>query len=319
MSKPASRRLAILAVTTLLLANPAPAQDEQAMSHWGQTTGGALVHFLPNAAPWGLSPDTSPIFSAFANETYDYKGANSMVRKYPSYVVHQTWWFDDAELSRQTADLQKQEEAFKQEQARLLEEFQRVHGAEMKAVEKAHLTENEALAKNGADLAKQGKYDEAQAVMQKITPFHYAPLDSLTQSLNQRQQAMTDREQALAGRRRQVNFRIYTNRTPSTTAPKYAPKPAGTLVGHPFFRQDEGNMKMGGDRLESLMDLAVFLGPPGYENPRVKIGHKELAIKCIVVWAWIEARPDTVKADEATARKVLEKIDYEGLAKLIEP
>jgi hypothetical protein len=55
------------------------------------------------------------ILSAFANETYDYKGANSMARKYPSYPVHQTWWFDDAGLSRQMADLEEEKAALKQE------------------------------------------------------------------------------------------------------------------------------------------------------------------------------------------------------------
>jgi hypothetical protein len=312
------RQFAILAFGTLLLANSAAAQDEDALSRWGEKTGDALVRFLPKAARWGLSVDPSPLFSAFANETYDYKGANSLVRKYPSYVVHQTWWFDDGELSRQLADLNKEKEASKQDTEKAMDEFSRLHGAEMKALEKAHLAEMETLAQQGADLAKQGKYDQAQAVMQKITPFQYAPLDSLTKAIDKRQQDIADRERELANRRRQVNFRIYTNRTPTTTAPKFAPKPAGALVGHPFYRQVEGNTNMG-SRVESFVDLAVFVGPPGYENPKVKIGHKELAVKCIVVWVWIESRPDTIRADEATVRKVLESMDYDGLAKLIEP
>ncbi len=74
-----------------------------------------------------------------------------------------------------------------------------------------------------------------------------------------------------------------------------------------------------GGWIESLVDLAVFLGPPGYENPKVKIGHRELAVKSIVVWAWIESRPDMIQADEAAAKRVLESVDYNGLAKLIEP
>jgi hypothetical protein len=43
------------------------------------------LHYLPNASPWGMSVDPYPPFSSFANETYEYKGANSEVRKYPSY------------------------------------------------------------------------------------------------------------------------------------------------------------------------------------------------------------------------------------------
>lgn len=54
-------------------------------------------------------------------------------------------------------------------------------------------------------------------------------------------------------------------------------------------------------------------------NPKVKIGHRELVVKSIVVWAWIQSHPDTIKADEVAVRKVLESMDYDGLAKLIEP
>jgi hypothetical protein len=35
--------------------------------------------------------------------------------------------------------------------------------------------------------------------------------------------------------------------------------------------------------------------------------------------AWLQPRADTLQADEAVARKMLEAIDYDGLAKLIEP
>jgi hypothetical protein len=314
------RNFAIFALGAVLLTNSAAAQDTDSMSRWGQTTGDALVHFLPNASRWGMTVDPYPLFSAFANETYDYKGANSMVRKYPSYVVHQTWWFDDAGLSRQMADLEKEKAALKQETEKAGEEFFRVHGAELKAFEKAHLKEMETLSSQVAGLTQQGKSEEAQAVLKKIEelPAVYPPYQALTASLDKRQQELTDRERTLTTRRRQVSFRIYTNRTPLTTAPKYAPKPVGTLAGHPFYRQDEGNMKAG-DWDTSLVDLAVYVGPPGWENPRVKIGHKELAVKCIVVWAWIESHPDTVKADEAAVRKVLGSMDYDGLAKLIEP
>jgi len=312
------RQIAVLALGALLIADPVASQDDDALHRWGKTTGDALVRFLPNAAPWGFSPDPYPFFSAFANETYQWKGADSLVRKYPSYEVHQTWWFDDAQLSWEMADATKATEAFQQEAATALAEFERLHGAEMKASEKAHQAEMVPLSKQAETLIQQGKYEEVGRVMEKITPFHYAPYESLTASLNKKQQELADRERNLSNRRRKVTFRVYTNRTPLTTAPKFAPKPTGTLAGHPFYRQDEGNMKAG-DWDASPVDLAVFLGPPGYQNPPVKIGHRELAVKCIVVWALIESHPDTIKADEASARKVLESMDYNGLSKLIEP
>ena len=175
------KQLAMLTTGVLLLLSPAAAQDDDALSQWGKVTGDALVHFLPNAAPWGFSPDPSPIFNAFATDS---------PHKYLSLVVHQLWWFDDAELSRQLANLQKEKAAFNQEEDKALKEFQSVHGAEMEALRKAYQTEMATLASKGADFAKQGKYEEAQAEMQKIKPFHYEPFDSLTASLDKRQQAL---------------------------------------------------------------------------------------------------------------------------------
>jgi len=42
-------------------------------------------------------------------------------------------------------------------------------------------------------------------------------------------------------------------------------------------------------------------------------------VKCIGVWAWIEAPPETMQADEATIKKVLASVDYDGLPALIQP
>jgi hypothetical protein len=198
----------------------------------------------------------------------------------------------------------------------------KTHGAEMKAAETAHMAEMQKLSKEGADLITQGKTQQGQAVLeklQKLGPFVYPPYQALTESLNKRQNELADRERHLQNRRRQISFQIHTNRTPATTAPAFfGIKPAGTLAGHPFYRQVRGNTNMGG-WIETMVDLAVLIAPLGYENPKVKIGRRELAVKSIVVWAWIESRPDTIQADEAAARKVLESVDYNGLAKLIQP
>jgi hypothetical protein len=144
-------------------------------------------------------------------------------------------------------------------------------------------------------------------------------LQALTEPYDKHQKDMDARERQLTNRKRQVSFQIHTNRTPTTTAPRFTRiKPAGTLAGHPFYRQDEGNSKAG-DWDASFVHLAVFLGPPGYVNPKTKIGHREFVVKSIVVWAWIQSHANTIMADEATARKVLESMDYDGLAKLIQP
>lgn len=315
------RQLSILGLSALLLISSAAAQDADTWDRWGKTWGNALVRFLPNASPWGLTVDPYPLFRAFANETYVYKGSDSIVHKYPSYITHQTWWFNDAELSRQMADLEKEKAAAKQQFEKASDEFYSAHGAEMKAAEKAHLAQMDGLAKQIGDLAKQGKYDESQPLVKRLEalgPFVYPPFQALTESYDKHQKDMDERERQLTSRKRQVSFQIHTNRTPITTAPKFTGmKPAGTLAGHPLYRQEEGRAPGDGDA--SWVDLAVFLGPAGYENPKVKIGHREFAIKTIVVWAWIQSHPNTVKADEAAVRKVLESMDYNGLAKLIEP
>ena len=313
------KQITILALGALLLATSAVAQDTATWDRWAKATGDALARFLPNAKPFGMTVDPYPPFSGAANETYTYKGADSMVHRYPSYIVHQTWWYDDAELARQTADFQREQEAFKQGAQKRLEEFNRVHGADMKAWDKSQREQMDNLQKQGAPLLQQGKYEEYGKLMEKYKPSVYPPYKELTDSLNKRQDEMTERGRKLENRRRHVSFQIHTNRTPTTTAPAFmGMKPAGTLAGHLFYRQLRGNWDMGG-WTETLVDVAVFVGPPGYENPKVKIGHRELTTKSIVVWAWIESRPDTIQADEAAARKVLESINYDGLAKLIAP
>lgn len=302
--------IGILTVSTLLLLSSAAAQDDQALSRWGQSTGEALVHFLPNATAWGFSPDPSPIFDAFAND---------VPHKYITLVVHKLWWFDDAELSRQMTDLQKEKQSLKQEQEKAASDFQRDHGAEMQALEKARVAETETLSKQAQDLFSQGKYEEGKAVMDKIKPFHYPPsFESALSSFDKRQQELTDREQELSRRRRQVSFRIYTNRTPSTTAFAYPAKAIGTLAGRTLYRQSY-TIKMGKNYEMANSNLAVFLGPPACQNPHVSLAERQPKVKCIVVWAWIESLPDKIQADEATVKKVLESIDYDGLSTLIQP
>jgi hypothetical protein len=74
-----------------------------------------------------------------------------------------------------------------------------------------------------------------------------------------------------------------------------------------------------GGWIDTTVDLAVFVGPAGYQNPKVKIGTRQFAAKSIAVWAWIQSRPDTIQADKAAAKRVLESVDYNGLARLVEP
>jgi hypothetical protein len=153
------KQLMTLTAGMLLLAASAAAQD------WDARRADAIVdklaRFLPDASPWGFSPDPSHVSKGPASETV----VNNRGSKYPALVTHKTWWFDDAELSRQLDKLRKEKEALKQEIDASLKEFHRVHGAEMEALKKAYGSEVDTLSKQAQDLVRQGKYDEARAVL----------------------------------------------------------------------------------------------------------------------------------------------------------
>jgi hypothetical protein len=58
----------------------AAAQTPEALDRWLKANDAALMRFLPNASSAGMTVDPAPAFSGPANETYTYKGANSMVQ-----------------------------------------------------------------------------------------------------------------------------------------------------------------------------------------------------------------------------------------------
>ncbi|HWX53891.1 MAG TPA: hypothetical protein VN176_04790 [Verrucomicrobiae bacterium] len=317
------QRLVLLGAAALLLTGftAAQSQDPQSqdsMTRWGEATLDKLEPFLPDARPLGFSPE-------LANPAADFKAfANQAPRKYLELLVHKNWWFNDAELSRKLEEVQKEEETLKQEMEGSFRDFETSHGSEMEALKKSHNVGMEAASKQAQALFQQGKYAEGKAVLDNIKPFHYAPLESMTASFDKRQQDLDGREKGLLARRRSVSFRIYTNRTAMTTAisrksnaPEYQIHPNGTLGGHPLYRQAQIT-GLDPQLEQPEIKLAVYLGPVNFQNPQLKLGEADLKVKSIVVWAWIESRPDTVQADEAAVKKVLATMDYDGFIKLIE-
>lgn len=305
MGRAMRHALLTLAIASAILAAPAVAQDQDAMMRWGEATLDKLERFLPNARPLGFTPElpnTASDFKAFANDT---------PHRYPALVTHKTWYFPDPQLYHDIDQVEKDKAAFREQENAATEEFWRAHGDEMKALEKAHNAELNAATKQAQVLFQQGKYEEGKAVIQKVKPVSYAPWEALNASLTKKQDELYDREKDLLSRRRTVSFRIYTNRTPTTTAYAYPTKPVGTLVGRTLYRQVQAN--------NPWVNLAIFLGPANFQNARVKLEERQPQVKCIVVWAWIFSHPDTLAADEEAAKKVLATIDYNGLSKLIEP
>ncbi len=94
------------------------------------------------------------------------------------------------------------------------------------------------------------------------------------------------------------------------------PVRSGTLKGHPLYRYSKTTSYAPTDRV----CLAVLLGPAGFKNPpQTKAGEMRAELKTILVKAKIESFRQSVKADEATARQMLEKVDYDALSKLLTP
>ena len=296
---------------------------DRVMQPWADATLEKLVRFLPDATPWGLSPDSSAADVCKFKKGLDACNffpqtvVNNQGHKYAALVVSQTWWFDDPARTKEAEDIQREKAALKRETDSALAEFDRLHGAEMRAAEEEWKVNTTRLQQQAADLIRQGKVPEGQAIIAQIKPFHYAPLDAVTVPLDARRQDLDRRQQDLP-RRRNVQFNIFTNRTPSTTAPKVAgARPGGAIVGRTLYRNADP-ASAAGKFGEALVDLAVFVGPAGFTNPLVDLDKDEPVVKCLVVWAWIDSRPDTIQADEAAVRKVLEKVDYDGLSSLID-
>ncbi|HKW62803.1 MAG TPA: hypothetical protein VJN89_09685 [Candidatus Acidoferrum sp.] len=302
-----------MTLAMLLLATPGAAQDQDALTRWGDATLDKLEPFLPDASRWGFIPELPgrpSDFKAFANQ-----GSH----KYLALLVHKTWYFGDVKLFREIEEVRKAKAALRTETDATLEELGKTHRAELEAQQKAYSVEMDALTKQAQALFQQGKYEEGKAVIAKVKPFQDSGALALAESFSKREQELYDQENELLARRRSVSFRIYTNRTPSTTAFAYPTKAAGTLARRTLYRQDMRKVDAGPGHTESLVNYAIFLGPENFQNPHAALRDSQLKVKCIVVWAWIQSRADTVQSDEALVIKVLATMDYDGLAKLVEP
>jgi hypothetical protein len=88
-------------------------------------------------------------------------------------------------------------------------------------------------------------------------------------------------------------------------------KSAGTVKGYPLYRHAMP------DATSSYVRLAVLVGPITFRNPAGP--QAQLEVKTVLVTAQIRSTPEALKGDEALTRQMLEKIDYDGLKKLLQP
>jgi hypothetical protein len=127
-----------------------------------------------------------------------------------------------------------------------------------------------------------------------------------------------DEARPLQGRERSLRIEIHGNESLDATLyrTRKQRQPSGTIKGHTVYRATDKTL---GTPDAPAVFLAIYLGPEGFSNPAVEVPSLAAGPKCITVMAWLQPRADTLQADEAMARKMLEAIDYDGLAKLIEP
>lgn len=118
-------------------------------------------------------------------------------------------------------------------------------------------------------------------------------------------QQIEDKKKKIESGSRYIEVRIRLNQTAEGRLGTNA-KSVGMIKGYPFYRNDG--------------HLAVNIGPRRFENPDLPQGQKQrMEIKCIVVEVELRSSPSSIKSDEALAKQMLERINCEGLAKLLSP
>jgi hypothetical protein len=281
------KTIVLLAAAQLMLTGSAWAQQNPVQ--WGDATAQKMSHFLPkpgagliSRTPWDRQGDNQVAVSSGGTETQQYQDA----------VAEQLWIFDDPALFQQVAAAQKERA-----------DLDQAHWEDLKS----HLAERNALQKQAFDLLKKGQTKESQALMAKIKAAD-APYEAKKKELD-------DRVSQLQKRGRRLIFAILVNYTLDNSIGSQA-KPVGSLAGHPLY---ESNARASGYSPPEFIGMAVYLGPPGFRNPGAK--NPELKVKCIQVRVEVLSdapHPETLKADQAAARQMLEKVDYPGLAKFLQ-
>ena len=256
---------------------------------------------------------------------------------YVEYYAGRVWHFDDPALAKQVEDTQKEADALLERQKKFLESPEGAeakeasernqealgkasdkYSAEMeKLVEKfsdPNLSDNERQ-RLGAQIKElQRKMQQAQKAQQATQA--QAPQSAFMEEAKKLDKRMAD----LKARARNLRFELRGN---SIEGPLWCfgmsgkPVRSGTLKGHTLYRWAE---HVASYEHPERVCLAVYLGAEGFKNPIIKRGEVvRPELKTILVMAEVESFPQSAKADEAAARQILEKVHYDGLAKLLQP
>ncbi|HKW62804.1 MAG TPA: hypothetical protein VJN89_09690 [Candidatus Acidoferrum sp.] len=286
------RQLLVIAGGLAVLASSTFAQQDPA-NNWCETTTSKVAAFLPKPAPGLVAHEAW----AANEENKLEKTCGDAVQnwKYLKARAEQSWWFDDSVLTQQIAAAQKDKADAQQQGQKDIQ---------------ARTAEVQALQKQYVDLVAQHQMTEAQATAEKM--------QKLTSAGDAKVNELDDKIRGLQGRSRMLQIMIHGNEAlADALAPEgQRPQPSGTIKGHSVYRVT--SKVLGGPSAPEVF-LAIYLGPEGFRNPAVEVPSVTAGPKCFTVLARVQPRADTVQADEAVARKMLEAIDLDGLAKLIQP
>jgi len=256
------------------------------LEQWIFANGQKLAELMPQPVsglvdhlPWESVDNYLPHFESYVHHQYF------------GFSVERIWGIDDPQLFQQVMQAQQRLSETKKK----IESPQIVQNVQAGA--KAQQEANARYLKQYEALRSQGKQKEAQEVLEKRAkdPIFQPPPEFAENK--QREEELRD----LEGNGRKLILDIQASYPPVNWP---ALKQVGTLKGHPLFRAGSGDIVLG-----------VYVGPTGFRNLPAGKEPQKMQMKCFLVQAQF---PQGDK-NEAIARQMLEKVDYERLAKLIEP
>jgi hypothetical protein len=299
MLRPWKKRiLPVALLTSCFWPSAALAQGlyQQYLDHWKHGTepfeiwvfanGQKLAEFMPQPVPglvehlpWEPIDNYLPHFESYVHH------------QYLGFSVEKRWAYEEPSLFRQVEQAQQARDEARQA-LNAPENAQKI-----KAWQDTGNAVRAQYAKESDELMKQGKYKEASELMEKLAKDPSQKEPELFTVADKAEQRLRD----LQGQGRKLILEMQASYPPLNWA---LLKQIGTLKGYPLFRG-----------VQQDVFLAVYVGPKGFRNPPVGKEAQKRQMKCFLA----QAQFPPGEKYEALARQMLEKIDYDGLAKLVEP
>lgn len=300
----------------LLAAGLLPVHAGSAPTAWEKAVADKFIRFLPGTVqgltkqfPWDPKDFNKPGpvggFGGWSREEIPYDP------EYAPAGVNQRWRVADPRLVEQVKKAEKDAGAMRDD----IKKGEKRTSSEDKERERK-LDEWQRKMDKAADEGNMAEIQRLQKEYQKIAaPF----LDE-----NKQMQEREDRPGQLKKSARELRVVIQANLMPKgadiwsektgkgkTKAPKSAALPAATIKGYPVGRnQYDGDCGV---------SFSIVLASPGFTATSDAGPRMRQQVKAIYIMAEVRTNPENREADEALALKMLEKVDYAGLAKLLSP